>query len=115
MDDKALQQEFGRRVSRRRRELKLTQEALASRANLSRPSLANIEAGRQSVFLAQVYRLAAALDYRSPADLLVAPDEVAPLSADIPKVSDARLTPTQRSEVLDFWHSIGVAVRPEPA
>lgn len=115
MDDRALQREFGRRVSLRRRELKLTQEVVAERAHLSRPSLASIEAGRQNVLLIQMYRLAEALELRSPADLLTPAHALSVEDDDHPKVSDPRLTPLQRTQVLDFWRSIAHAPSPEAA
>jgi transcriptional regulator with XRE-family HTH domain len=53
---------LGVRIRDRRRELGLTQVALATRAGLSRPSIANVEAGRQNVGLRQLLSLANALD-----------------------------------------------------
>jgi transcriptional regulator with XRE-family HTH domain len=48
----------------------LSQGKLAAKAGLSRPSLANIEAGRQTITLRQLGAIAASLDVR-PADLLL--------------------------------------------
>ena len=48
--------------SKRRAELKLTQDAVARQIELSRTSIANIEAGRQAVLLHQVIDLARVLD-----------------------------------------------------
>jgi transcriptional regulator with XRE-family HTH domain len=53
---------LGVRIRDRRRELGLTQVTLATRAGLSRPSIANVEAGRQNVGLRQLLSLANALD-----------------------------------------------------
>ncbi len=46
---------------RRRKDQKKTQSEIAAAAGLSRPSLANIEAGRQTLTLHQLYRLASVL------------------------------------------------------
>lgn len=54
-----------RRVGERLRTLRaarcLTQRGLAERSGMSRPSVANVEAGRQNVTLRQLCALAAAL------------------------------------------------------
>lgn len=56
---------LARRVGERVRELRaghgLTQLALAERSGISRPSIANLEAGRQNVSLRQLCALATAL------------------------------------------------------
>ena len=48
----------------------LSQGKLAAKAGLSRPSLANIEAGRQTITLRQLGAIAASLDVQ-PTDLLL--------------------------------------------
>ena len=53
--------EFGKRVRAARRNAHLTQEQLATRLGLSRPSIVNIEAGRQGVYLRFLMPLAEAL------------------------------------------------------
>ncbi|MDB5093164.1 MAG: hypothetical protein JWO85_1265 [Candidatus Eremiobacteraeota bacterium] len=57
-----VQSRLGARVRARREALALTQAALAARAGISRPSVANVEAGRQNVGLRQLVSLAQALD-----------------------------------------------------
>jgi transcriptional regulator with XRE-family HTH domain len=60
-----LREELQRRIGGRVRELRfgcgLTQLALARRSGISRPSIANVEAGRQNVSIRQLCALAAAL------------------------------------------------------
>jgi transcriptional regulator with XRE-family HTH domain len=60
-----LSEALARRVGERVRELRvghgLTQLRLAERSGISRPSIANLEAGRQNVSLRQLCALAAAL------------------------------------------------------
>ena len=69
MDTEYFYEEFGRRLRAARRKAKLTQEELAARAGMSRPSLANVERGNQRVALHQFAELAAAVGVE-PADLL---------------------------------------------
>jgi DNA-binding XRE family transcriptional regulator len=66
---------FGAQVRERRAAMQLTQLELATRIKLTRGSVANIEAGRQSVLLHQFLDIAAALRVE-PAQLLPAREEV---------------------------------------
>ena len=63
---------IGETIRARRRRFHLTQEKLAPRIGMSRASLANIETGRQTILVHQLYRLAEVLEI-SPADLLPVP------------------------------------------
>jgi len=65
-------QVFGEQIRNRRKALNLTQLELAERIKLTRGSVANIEAGRQSVLLHQFLDIAAALRV-PPAQLLPVP------------------------------------------
>jgi transcriptional regulator with XRE-family HTH domain len=58
--DEALQR-LGERMRELRAERGLTQLRLAERSGISRPSIANVEAGRQNISLRQLCALAAAL------------------------------------------------------
>lgn len=69
MEERALAIAFGEHLRRLRTRRGLSQESLAGRAGLSRTSVVNIEAGRQGVALATLYRLAEALG-ASPGELL---------------------------------------------
>ncbi len=60
---------FGAQVRERRAAMRLTQLELATRIKLTRGSVANIEAGRQSVLLHQFLDIADALSVK-PAQLL---------------------------------------------
>lgn len=53
--------EIGSVIRKRRKNLKKTQATLAAELGMSRGSLANIEIGRQSVLVHQLYRFASAL------------------------------------------------------
>jgi transcriptional regulator with XRE-family HTH domain len=76
METEYFYEEFGRRLRAARRKAKLTQEELATRAGMSRPSLANVERGKQRVALHQFAELAAATG-ADPADLLPAREGLA--------------------------------------
>lgn len=60
---------FGQVVQERRKDLHLSQEELADRAELHRTYIGDIERGVRNVALRNVYRLAQALD-TSPGDLM---------------------------------------------
>ncbi|WP_035812702.1 helix-turn-helix domain-containing protein [Jiangella gansuensis] len=60
---------FGRRVRELRKELGLSQEELADRADLHRTYVGSIERGERNVALINIHRLARAL-HVSPRDLL---------------------------------------------
>jgi transcriptional regulator with XRE-family HTH domain len=68
----AVQRRVGERVRALRTGRGLTQLRLAGRAGLSRPSLANIEAGRQNLGVRQLCALAEALGV--PVEELLAED-----------------------------------------
>ena len=55
-------EQIGSTIKNRRKLLKLTQEALASKLFISRASLASIETGRQNVLVHQLYIFAKVLD-----------------------------------------------------
>jgi transcriptional regulator with XRE-family HTH domain len=67
-----LYKHIGAMIKARRKTLGLKQAKLAGMLGISRGSLANIETGRQSVLVHQLYRFAAALELM-PFDLLPAP------------------------------------------
>jgi transcriptional regulator with XRE-family HTH domain len=68
---------FGAQVFARRKVLHMTQLQLSTRIGLTRGSVANIEAGRQSVLLHQFLAIAAALQM-TPEQLLPAETETSP-------------------------------------
>lgn len=70
MVDKTVYKAFGAAVATRRRQMKLTQAALAAQVRMSRASIANIESGRQNVLLHHAYDLATALGFSTVHDLL---------------------------------------------
>jgi DNA-binding XRE family transcriptional regulator len=70
VDESRIYRIFGRRVAARRGELDLKQHELASRVDLSRASIANIERGHQKLPLHLVYRIAWALGLKDPWSLL---------------------------------------------
>lgn len=67
--------ELGQRVAHARRSAGLTQSAVADRAGIGRPTLANIEKGRQRVLYHQLLDISQALGV-NPGELLPAPPTV---------------------------------------
>lgn len=72
MRDEEIYELLGRQIAARRRQLKMTQSALATKVGMSRASIANIEGGRQSVLLHHLYRFAEALTMSDASELLPA-------------------------------------------
>jgi len=71
MNQDAIYKIVGDRIRARRKTLGLTQAQLAQRLEISRASLANIETGRQSVLVHNLYSIARAIDL-TPESLLPA-------------------------------------------
>lgn len=69
MNLEPLYRSIGSVIRAKRRQRDWTQEELALKLMISRGTLANIEAGRQRIFLHQLYSIAAALELK-PVDLL---------------------------------------------
>jgi len=103
MNEEELYRAVGMAISQRRRELKLTQDEVASKVGLSRASLANIETGRQKILLHYLYRLTSALELPGVELLLpvrVATESVVP--AKPVSISGESLNQKQQAEVLAF-------------
>ena len=60
--EQALKTRFGKAVRRRRREIDISQEALAERADLHRTYVSDIEQGTRNPSLVNIVQLAKALD-----------------------------------------------------
>jgi transcriptional regulator with XRE-family HTH domain len=95
---------FGAQVRERRDALGLTQLELSGRIGLTRGSVANIEAGRQSVMLHQFLAIAAALTL-TPQQLLPADAETSP----------TRETPNMPDTVLDAVNTIRKSAGSRPS
>ncbi len=67
---------IGERLAARRKEINMTQDAIAEAVELERTSITNIEAGRQKAPLSLLYRLCAALKV-DPLTILPTNKEVA--------------------------------------
>jgi transcriptional regulator with XRE-family HTH domain len=102
MSDEAIYQAFGRAVATRRKELNLTQTALAARVGMSRASIANIESGRQNVLLHHAYSLASALKFSKISDLL--PTQPKPATQeDLDMIlSDETVTARGKAQITDL-------------
>ena len=102
MQPESIYAAIGERIKARRRTLGFTQEQLAPRLGISRASLANMETGRQTVLVHQLYRLAEALEM-SPSDLLPAPQDAAgaPSATELPLPDD--LKPLQRRQIASLF------------
>jgi transcriptional regulator with XRE-family HTH domain len=99
MNPESVYRHIGAVIRRGRRKFKprLTQAVLAQRVGISRASLANIETGRQSVLVHQLYALAAALDLK-PADFLLPAAETSARS-EWDQVLPHDLKPLQKNQI----------------
>ena len=93
-----LYRRLGRAVADRRREIGLTQSAVADKLGLSRASIANLENGRQRIMVHQLFALTNVLRLKSVLDLV--PETWAPPDP-LPEilVSGSSLSPQQQSAV----------------
>ncbi|WP_074962715.1 helix-turn-helix domain-containing protein [Jannaschia rubra] len=71
MDPNAFYAQIGSKISAARRSAGLTQTAVAEAVGVSRASLANIEAGRQQVFVHHLVKIARALEIGDLSSLLL--------------------------------------------
>lgn len=92
---------IGAIIKKRRQTLKVKQEVLAGQLGISRGSLSNIETGRQSMLVHQLYKFADALQL-SPHDLLpiAANDHVKAERTLLPLPDD--LKESQKQQVADL-------------
>lgn len=70
MENSRLYSLVGSRISQRRLEMKITQADLAEAVGVSRPSLANMERGKQVIALHHLYRLVSALELSAITELV---------------------------------------------
>jgi transcriptional regulator with XRE-family HTH domain len=99
MNPESIYRHIGEVIRNRRRSSKprLTQETLAQRVGISRASLANIETGRQSVLVHQLYALAAVLKL-DPSDFLPPANDAA-ARAEWNEVLPADLNSAQKDQI----------------
>ena len=96
-----LYKELGQRVKERRKSIDLTQEQLSTQIGISRASIANIEAGRQLVFVHHLFAIAQVLGVDSVAMLLPLPKKGRQIEESLP-LPDSGLTKKQRNDVLQL-------------
>ncbi len=105
MNNDLIYKRIGSIIRDRRKILKLTQDALSERLEISRASLANIETGRQNFPVHQLYNIARELEL-TPTDLLPvfvsAPQKGKPTK--IPLPSD--LNPEQRQQIVALLEDV---------
>ena len=97
MNPDPIYKQIGALIQRRRKQLGLKQHGLAASLGISRGSLANIETGRQSILVHQLYNFAEALKL-APSDLLPS-GSAPPLQHDWSGVLPAGLKPQQQEQI----------------
>ena len=111
VDDRQFYQELGRRIATRRGRLGITQAEVGQRLAVSRASVANIEAGRQKLYVHQLYALARALrlpDLSGILPIAVPADEDAALVGKRPDVSIV-----QHAQIESLLRNAVAAARPK--
>ena len=97
--------QIGATIQRRRKQLRFKQAKVASDLGISRGSLANIETGRQSILVHQLYRFAQVLDLMTtdllPPALPTAPAQLDDWSAKMP----AGLKQSQQEQIARLLES----------
>ena len=103
---------IGAQIRAKRKKLGLKQEALASELRFSRGSLANIEIGRQSVLVHQLYKFATALHLK-PFDLMPPPpiDHSEAEHTNLPIPSD--LKAQQKKQIANLFLQVDTNQKPE--
>ncbi len=105
--------EIGKRIRHWRKANGMKQEALADELGISRGSLANIETGKQSVLVHQIYNFSRALKVK-PHEFL--PDSVSEMSS-TPQVvlsqpTNIVLSPDQQRQIANVLSDAGVVASP---
>jgi transcriptional regulator with XRE-family HTH domain len=90
--------QIGATIQQRRKQLGLKQVNVAAGLGISRGSLANVETGRQSILVHQLYKFAEILQLL-PADLLPSTASPAPLKNDWSTKLPAGLKPQQQEQI----------------
>ena len=109
MDSDRFFRSFGRNVAQRRKELDVTQEVLAQRLSLSRPSITNIERGEQGVSLYMAIQIARALELEDVNMLIPRMNEavaMSPIELNILEPADG-ITDAARRQVERIWNDVG--------
>lgn len=106
MSSERIYEEFGQAVATRRKQLRLTQNKLATKTGMSRASIANIERGRQNVALHHIYTIAAALEIPKVSDLLPATKNSTKREEETMIASSSPVTPKGRAQVSDLVNSV---------
>ena len=106
MDTKQLYMRIGRAVKSHRNDLGVTQAELAQGIGVSRPALANIESGGQSLSIHQLLLLAARLKLESLDQLIPLGSVLLELSSSIPPAlvssQDEELSPAAKERVMSI-------------
>lgn len=99
MEDKTFLKEMGNRIYRRRKDLRLTQEELAEKINVSTQMISNLETGKKAIRPENLSRISNALDI-STDYILTGRDRSAPTDPLYQKFTE--LSPRERRLMADL-------------
>ncbi len=111
MDNSAFYRELGRRLASRRKMIDATQADVAGHLGTSRASVANMEAGRQKLYVHQLYDLARALRVDDLAQLM--PTQVPSSPDETPLDPRHDVSAVQRAQIEGVLRSAVASVRPK--
>lgn len=97
MDNVVFYRELGRRIASRRKGIGVTQGDIGFLLGTSRASIANIEAGRQKLYVHQLYDLARALRLDDLTQLL--PKDIPKSADDTPLAAMPGVSDVQRAQI----------------
>lgn len=97
---------LGEKIATYRANNRLTQTELAEKVNMSRASIANIEVGRQKVFVHQIYNFASALGLTNIQELLPDVDNSSVMDSEIVISSASKLTSGEVERVRNLLKDI---------
>ena len=112
MDSAAFYRELGRRLAARRKLIDATQVDVAAQLGTSRASVENIEAGRQKLYVHQLYDLARALRVEDLAQLMPTQIPATPETEPLDLRHD--VSAVQRAQIEGVLRSAVASVRPRP-
>lgn len=111
MDSATFYSEFGRRLAARRKGIDATQAEIGHLLGTSRASVANMEAGRQRLYVHQLYDLARALRLEDLSQLL--PTQVPSSPEDTPLDPRHDVSAVQRAQIEGVLRSAVASARPK--
>lgn len=108
-NEEQIYKELGETIASFRKSNKLTQTELAEKVSMSRASIANIEVGRQKVFVHQLYIFALAFGLTGIEQLLPILDDLGAIEDNLNITSASKLTNNEIEKVRNLLDGIHIS------